>query len=274
MRARSLSVPTLDLARAAAEGLPVMPEVLEVLDRYVGADTLSVSAMQLGDQAETRAEVSLRGAAPMRPDELALWPALMATHPYLPHLVAGPMTTSRVTDVVDMLSFERTPIYEQLLGPRGSRYQAALLLERTPNSMFLLALWRKDHDFTDEEVERLEAFRAVMAAALAFARAVEAVEATGSACAGTGDARAEAAGLGADRALLTRRQRQVAVLIEAGLTNDQIARRLGISSRTVRKHIEDLFEHTGARSRTQVAVWWRQGGGTATGRCGRCSAPL
>jgi DNA-binding CsgD family transcriptional regulator len=56
---------------------------------------------------------------------------------------------------------------------------------------------------------------------------------------------------------LTPRQRQVAALVEAGLTNQQIGHRLGISARTVRKHLEDIFELTGATSRTQVAVWWR-----------------
>ena len=69
---------------------------------------------------------------------------------------------------------------------------------------------------------------------------------------------------------MTRRQRQVAVLVEAGLTNDQIARRLHISARTVRKHLEDNFELTGARTRTQVAPWWRHGGVWATDRCARC----
>jgi DNA-binding CsgD family transcriptional regulator len=268
-----LMVRTVDLSRAAAEGVDVLPDALELLDEHIGADTLSVSAMQLRATAQVRADVSLRGASPMTARELELWPALMATHPYLPHLVAGPMVTSRVTDVVDLRSFERTELYQQLLGPRGSRYQAALVLHRSPESMLLLSLWRAERDFTDREVERLEAFRVVMAAATAFCRAVEATqhaaddpdEATPGAEPDAGRARPRS---------LTRRQRQVAALIESGLTNDQIARRLGISSRTVRKHVEDLFELTGANTRTQVALRWRQGGRTATDRCGRCGQSL
>ena len=270
MWANRLHVRTFDLARAACEGVNVMPDALELLDDHVGADTLSVSTMQLVADTDVNAEVSLRGAAPLSPFELQLWPTLMGAHPYLPRLVEGPMTTSRVTDVVDMDTFEHTELYQRLLGPRGSRYQAALLLERTATSMVLLSLWRSERDFTDSEVERLEAFRAVISAAIALGQAVDAVQAVNH-----GDV--PAAGRDTSRAEgkpLTPRQRQVASLIEAGMTNDQIARRLGISSRTVRKHVEDLFQRTGARTRTQVALWWRQGGRTATDRCGHCGQRL
>lgn len=105
MRGNGLLVRTRALARAATEGVDVMADALELLDPNIGADTLSVSAMQLRTYCDVRAEVSLRGTAPMTPHELGLWPVLMATHPYLPHLVGGPMATSRVTDVVDLKSF-------------------------------------------------------------------------------------------------------------------------------------------------------------------------
>ncbi len=267
MRGTRLLTRTLELARATAEGVDVLPETLEVLDRHVGASALSVSAMELRPGTDARAEVSLRGAAPMTADELALWPRLMASHPYLPRLVGGPMTASRVTDVVDMRTFERTELYQRLLGPRGSRYQAALVLDRSASSMLLVSLWRAERDFDDREIERLEAVRAVMAAATTFARAVDAARPAlrhGGLARGRG---VEGSPPGEDRSSLTGRQRQVAMLVEAGLSNDQIARRLGIAPRTVRKHLEDLFDRTGARTRTQVALWWRQGGGTATGPC-------
>lgn len=274
MRANGLLVKTLDLARAVVEGVDVLPDALELLDCHIGANTLSVSAMQVrAGEEEVRAEVSLRGAEPMSAQELDLWPVLMATHPYLPHLLQGPMTTSRVTDVVDLNSFAGTELYQRLLQPRGSRYQAALVLTRSPESMLLLSLWRSRNDFTDREVERLETFRAVVSAAFAFSSAVDA---TVLAAAQDHDGGWGFLGppTSQDRASLTRRQRQVAVLVEGGLTNDQIARRLDISPRTVRKHIEDLFELTGARTRTQVALWWRQGGEGATNTCGRCGQPL
>jgi DNA-binding CsgD family transcriptional regulator len=206
--------------------------------------------------APPTAEVSLRGAAPMTAREIELWPALMPTHPYLPFLVQGSMQASKVTDAVDLVSFEHTELYELLLAPRGARFHAALVLERSPQSMLLLSLWRAGGDFTAVEMEALEVFRSVFAAALAFRAAVEAARLplALSALAGVG-ARGESASDGLMP--LTARQRQVAALVEIGLTNEQIARRLGITSRTVRKHLEDLFRRTGTCSRTQLATRWR-----------------
>jgi DNA-binding CsgD family transcriptional regulator len=51
---------------------------------------------------------------------------------------------------------------------------------------------------------------------------------------------------------LTERQAQVAVLLEYGLTNVEIAAKLGITSGTVRKHLEAIFDRLGVRSRAAV----------------------
>jgi DNA-binding CsgD family transcriptional regulator len=48
---------------------------------------------------------------------------------------------------------------------------------------------------------------------------------------------------------LTRRQAQIALLLVDGLTNEQIAKRLGIAPGTVRKHLEGVFERMGVPSR-------------------------
>lgn len=53
---------------------------------------------------------------------------------------------------------------------------------------------------------------------------------------------------------LTARQRQVAVLIARGLTNGQVATELGISEKTVEKHVGDVFERLKVRSRSALAA--------------------
>ncbi|MEO5873655.1 MAG: LuxR C-terminal-related transcriptional regulator [Streptosporangiaceae bacterium] len=54
---------------------------------------------------------------------------------------------------------------------------------------------------------------------------------------------------------LTRRQHQVAGLVADGLTNRQIAERLGISHHTVDTHLEHILNRLGFTSRAQIAAW-------------------
>lgn len=53
---------------------------------------------------------------------------------------------------------------------------------------------------------------------------------------------------------LTPRQRDVAELVARGLSNAEIAGDLGISEKTVEKHLTDLFARLGVQSRTGVAA--------------------
>jgi pimeloyl-ACP methyl ester carboxylesterase/DNA-binding CsgD family transcriptional regulator len=55
---------------------------------------------------------------------------------------------------------------------------------------------------------------------------------------------------------LTLRQREVAELVSQGLTNREIARRLGIDERSAEGHVERIRLTLGFRSRAQVAAWW------------------
>jgi DNA-binding NarL/FixJ family response regulator len=54
---------------------------------------------------------------------------------------------------------------------------------------------------------------------------------------------------------LTEREREVLVLVAEGLSNKLIARRLGISERTVKGHLTNIFETLGVTDRTQAALW-------------------
>jgi DNA-binding NarL/FixJ family response regulator len=64
-----------------------------------------------------------------------------------------------------------------------------------------------------------------------------------------------AAGDGRAQVDLTDRERQVLGLLASGLANKQIARRLGISEKTVKGHLTNLFQRIGVSDRTQAALW-------------------
>lgn len=73
---------------------------------------------------------------------------------------------------------------------------------------------------------------------------------TGRAAAPAGDAFGE----------LSKRERETLALLAEGLSNSQIAERLGISEKTVRNHLSHLFDKLGVWSRAQAIVFARDRG--------------
>jgi len=59
---------------------------------------------------------------------------------------------------------------------------------------------------------------------------------------------------------LTVREREVLTLVGQGLPNKLIARRLGISEKTVKTHLTSVFQRIGVGDRTQAALWARRTG--------------
>ena len=57
---------------------------------------------------------------------------------------------------------------------------------------------------------------------------------------------------------LSGREQEVLALVAQGLANKQIARKLGISERTVKAHLTNVFQHLGVTDRTQAALWARE----------------
>ncbi len=53
---------------------------------------------------------------------------------------------------------------------------------------------------------------------------------------------------------LSERERQIAALVARGMKNKDIGRELGISENTVKRHLQSIFNKTGARDRLELAV--------------------
>ncbi|PTL81587.1 response regulator transcription factor [Vitiosangium sp. GDMCC 1.1324] len=59
---------------------------------------------------------------------------------------------------------------------------------------------------------------------------------------------------------LSEREREVLLLVADGLTNTDIARRLGISEKTVKSHVSNILGKLQVEDRTQAAAFaWREG---------------
>jgi DNA-binding NarL/FixJ family response regulator len=54
---------------------------------------------------------------------------------------------------------------------------------------------------------------------------------------------------------LTAREKEVLLMVREGLPNKSIARKLGITERTVKAHLTSTFQRLGVPDRTQAALW-------------------
>ena len=103
----------------------------------------------------------------------------------------------------------------------------------------------------DEDRARHDRAGRELDAGAAVAEALQRVEALAAS-----DSRAATSD--ADVCDLTTRQQEVAALVARGLTNKQIAQRLGISRFTAETHVRNILERLGAVSRAEIATWATQ----------------
>ncbi|MGW5649264.1 LuxR C-terminal-related transcriptional regulator [Saccharopolyspora sp. NPDC003752] len=61
-----------------------------------------------------------------------------------------------------------------------------------------------------------------------------------------------------DAEVLSRREAQVAVLLEQGLSNQEISRQLCIALATVKNHVHNILDKLGLQGRAAAAAWARQ----------------
>jgi DNA-binding NarL/FixJ family response regulator len=67
---------------------------------------------------------------------------------------------------------------------------------------------------------------------------------------------------------LTVREVEVLEMLGLGLTNEQIARRVGLSTHTVKFHLATLYNKLGVANRTEAAVAYTRHTGLAGGAAG------
>jgi DNA-binding CsgD family transcriptional regulator len=156
--------------------------------------------------------------------ELEPWLAHLPEHPVMCG-VHSPVVS--ISDVLSDRQFRRTWLYQDVFRVDGLRHEIGVELLDRPHERNVVVLSRLvGGDFSDRDHAVLELVRPHLAAALRdWSRPAPA---------------------------LTPRQAQVMALVAEGLSDGQIARRLGVSESTVGKHLEHVYARTGARSRVQA----------------------
>lgn len=169
---------------------------------------------------------------------LDVFAAHMHEHPLINHFEAtGRREPVKISDFLTQREFRGLGLYTEFFRLVGVEHQIAVGLAPNGSQVIGFALNRGRGDFTETDRDVLSSVREPLAAALARiqarsrARSVLAAQAT------------------AVLAALTDRELQILQLVAAGRTNGSIGRKLGISQRTVAKHLEHIYRKLGVTSR-------------------------
>jgi DNA-binding CsgD family transcriptional regulator len=159
---------------------------------------------------------------------------------------------NRFSDVIEREALHELALYRELYAPMGVEHQLAFTLPANGERVLAIALSRGEHDYSDAECDFVDRLRPFLIQAYLNALALEAQAGQ----TGAPDLRALVA------AGMTSRESEVLQLLALGRSNEHIAAALGISYRTVAKHLENSFRKLGVCDRSSASgrVWELCGG--------------
>lgn len=183
---------------------------------------------------------------------------LLLTHPFAPvhrdHLAgAAARDPFRISDFLSRRQWRATAVWAEAL--RDADDQVGMILGRRSGALRNVLVSRAGRPFTDRERDLVRLASRHVAAA---ARRVHTGRSVGLQIApragwvplGTATTRDRPAGP------LSVREQDVLRLVAAGLTDAQVARQLGLSPRTVSKHLERVYARLGVPNRAAAVLRW------------------
>ena len=243
-----MSSAVLDASRDVADALvradPSWPRhLVDQLATTLGADTVGLASSVNARYVD--ANSVNYGGPPLSADERAVLTAYWWQYPFVRRfMTTGDGTAGRNSDMVEsMRSFRRTTVYGEHFGPRQARYQAGIGWHAGGVAIGM-GLYRERHDFSADEMGVLEQTRRLLAAAARYRSVLDLLE------------RECADGRRSTNQTLSPRQQVVLALVATGATDAQIASRLQITERTVRKHVGDILRRLKVDNRVAAARWW------------------
>ena len=227
--------------------------LLTTLRRVLPSDYVS-----LNDVGPTPGDV-VSTMDPPAPEFMDAWVRHAHQNPLLRnHLRTLDGRAYRFSDVIGCAELHRLALYREVYRPLGVEHQMAFTLPADEGHVLAIALSRGAHDYTDAERDLANEARPFLIQAYVNALAYSRLKA--------GASRAAAGLVGVlVREGLTTRQAQALRLVALGRSNQHIAAELGISDRTVGKHLEHAFRKLEVDNRSSAArrVWELTGEDTA-----------
>lgn len=222
--------------------------LLDALHRAIPSDWVSLNDVGPGPR-DVVALLSPDGAV----ESFEAWARYAHQNPLYQHYVrtleGGAM---RFSDVCTPEQLHATDLYREVYAPMGVEYQMAFTLPAAPSRILAIALSRGDRDYTDAERHFADRARPYLIQAYLNAIAYQAARAAiGGEVSSTPLLESLLA------AGLTPREAQSLRLVALGRSNHHVAQALGISHRTVGKHLERGYRKLGVGDRSSAAarVW-------------------
>lgn len=217
---------------------------IALVRELVRCDSVSYNEIKPGASALVVADP----ASWLTAESLELFGMLASENPLIAHYArTGDGQPVRFSDFVSRRRLHQLTLYDQLYRPMGIEYQIAFVLPSPPGEVVGIALNRQRHDFTREEAAMLDLLRTPLRAC--YQRLVEREQLTSLLCAYEGDE-----GITARMTTLGLSEREVEVMrgLIDGASNAQVGMSLGISRRTVEKHLQNIYVQLDVTSRTQA----------------------
>jgi len=216
---------------------PAMPwTVLHRLHQLIPADAVLFEDVDLRNRLPIADQAVLDGevhwfAPPDLPAAPEVWAAHAAFRPYTYWARTGDVAAIRWSDFYTQSELKNQPFYDLIHQDTTTRYAINLPLPAAPGRCRKVGLFRTRRDFSERDRLALQLLRPHLHAVYLDA---------------------ERRRHGAPH--LTRREREILHLVSKGYSNAEIAGTLFIAVATVRKHLENIFNRTGVRTRSAAAA--------------------
>lgn len=163
----------------------------------------------------------------------------------------------RFSDVISASEFHRLALHRHVYRPMGVEHQIAFILPATPGRVLAIALSRGERDYSDAERGLIDHARPFLIQAWRNAHEHTALRAELEGRPPAGGAASDVPTGALIRRGLTDRQAEVLALVARGRSNRDAAAILGISDRTVQKHLEHCYRALGVSGRSAAAeLFW------------------
>jgi DNA-binding CsgD family transcriptional regulator len=227
--------------------------LLQALQRAVPSDWVSIN--DVGPDPEGTIAVVI----PEEPEDLhEIYGELALQNPLAARYAeTGDGRPYRISDVVTTEEFQALEIYQRLYGPMGVEYQIAFILPGSPGRILGIALSRRHNDYSDDERDLLLRARPFLIQAWRNALEHTALRDELRRRPFSDSTLDDTVAAALRERGLTERQAEVLWLVARGRSSQDTAAVLGLSDRTVQKHLERCYRvlEVTSRSEASTLVW-------------------